>query len=70
MFQAKIGQPVPLYTLTDFLVDDVPGTAPQGFVHAFTATAPDPQAGLAFNITATSAGATVCLDDVALRKTN
>lgn len=70
MFQAKVGQAVPPYTLTDFLVNDIPGTAPQVFTHAFTATAPDPQAGLAFNISATSAPATVCLDDIALRQTN
>jgi len=69
MFQAKVGLAAPPYTLTDFLVNDIPGTALQTFSHSFTATAADPQAGIAFNITASSP-ATVCLDDIALRQTN
>ncbi len=66
-FQVKVGQAVPPYTGVDFSwFGDSPNAAPEAFTHAFTATADDPKAGLAFNASTGAAGATVCLANVAL----
>ena len=69
--EAKVGKAVTPFTDDLPLVTDMVGTSFQTFMHTFTPTADDTQAGVAFKVTPgtmTSQMTTVCFDDVVLAK--
>jgi len=69
--ESKVGKAVTPFTDDLPLVTDMVGTSLQTFMHTFTPTADDTQAGVAFKVTPgtmTSQMTTVCFDDVVLAK--
>jgi hypothetical protein len=66
---AKVGQAVAPY-LADFEQTVVVGSSAQTFTYSFSTSSGDPQAGIAFNVTAASTAGEICFDNVSLVRTN